>query len=244
MTSQGGEFNEEEQFSDGEFNEEEQFDNSEVVIDDDGSDEFEFSDDVDESPKGKIEVQEPDNVMADLVRRFNPKTGAAKRLLSDLLEIMKTDPKEIGFSTAPIANDIFNWEVQLFGFDKGSDMGKDLEKYEKLTGRNYVQMIVSFPPDYPNIPPFVRVVQPRFMYQTGRITIGGSICTDILTMESWNPMYDIQSLMINIFTEIIDGKPRIDFTHSEPYSLEEAKAAFSRVAQGHGWRVSKWLPYS
>ncbi|OHT07266.1 Ubiquitin-conjugating enzyme E2 Q2 [Tritrichomonas foetus] len=232
--------NEEEDFGN---NEEEDFGNDEeVIIDDDDEDEIELDESFELPPRADTPEESEDNVMEDLVQRFNPKTGAAKRLLSDLREMMKNDPKELGFSTEPMNNDIFNWEVRLFGFEKGTDIEKDMIKYKQKTGRDYIKMVVTFPPDYPNLPPFVRVVEPRFMFRTGRITTGGSLCTDVLTMESWNPMYDICSLMINISAEIMDGKPRVDFSNPTPYSLEEARAAYFRVASDHGWKVSKWVP--
>jgi ubiquitin-conjugating enzyme E2 Q len=183
-----------------------------------------------------------DEVMTSLLARFNPKTGPARRLLYDLREMMKANTKQLGFSTEPVGNDIFNWEVRLFGFEKGTAMAQDMVKYNKQTRRDYVELHVTFPPDYPNFPPFVRVVQPRFAFHTGRVTVGGSLCTDILTMESWNPLYDIQSLMVNITAEILNGNPRVDFANPHPYSLQEAKMAYLRVANDHRWKVSGWLP--
>jgi ubiquitin-conjugating enzyme E2 Q len=186
--------------------------------------------------------KEEDTVLQGLIGRFNPKTGPARRLLYDLREMMKSNPKELGFSTEPCGNDIFNWKVQVFGFEKGTPMFEDLGQYKKKTGRDYVEMQVTFPPEYPNCPPFVRVIQPRFQFHTGRVTVGGSLCTDILTLESWNPLYDIQGLMVAIFSEILNGNPRIDFGQPQPYSLQEAKKAYLRVARDHGWRTSGWLP--
>lgn len=36
------------------------------------------------------------------------------------------------------------------------------------------------------MPPFVRVVRPRFQFRTGHVTIGGSICMELLTLSGWN----------------------------------------------------------
>lgn len=226
-------------------NEEEDFgdDDEEVIIDDNDDDEIELDETfaITEQPK-KAKEPEEDTTMVELQARFNPKTGAARRLLTDLREIMKQKPEELGFRCFPKGNDIFNWEVQVFGFDKGTPMLSDLEKYKKQTGRDYVEMQVTFSPEYPIHPPFVRVIQPRFQFHTGRVTVGGSLCTDILTQESWNPMYDITGLMVNIFSEIMNGNPRIDFQNSSPYSLEEAKQAYLRVASDHKWKPSQFLP--
>jgi hypothetical protein len=61
-------------------------------------------------------------------------------------------------------------------------------------------------------------------------------------VESWNPLYDIQSLMVNITAEILNGNPRINFANPQPYSFQEAKMADLRVVNNHKWKVSGWLP--
>lgn len=241
--------NEEEEFPE-EINEE----GEEIVIEDDDEAENDigFDDDDNEAEETPAkddskeptyeEIQNEIAIQQELTRRFNPQTGAAKRLIKDLMAMQKSDPKELGFSTEPRDNDIFNWEIHLFGFEKKAPIYDDMIEYKKITNRDYVEMRVTFPPDYPMHPPFVRVVQPRFVFHTGRVTVGGSLCTDVLTLESWNPMYDIQSLLINIFSEILDAKPRIDFDNLTPYSLENATLAYRRVARDHGWKTSTWLP--
>jgi ubiquitin-conjugating enzyme E2 Q len=221
--------------------EEEDF-GDEVIIECDGEDVV-LDEGFDLPPLPPAPEKPPEDTITPSLRaRFNPSSGAAMRLIKDLKEMMQSNSKELGFSCEPIGNDIFNWGVKVFGFDKGSEMHKDLQRYKVQTGRDWVDMLVTFHPDYPNYPPFVRVVQPRFMFHTGRVTVGGSLCTDILTMESWNPMYDIVGLMVNIFSEIMNGGPRIDFSNPRPYSLQEAREAFERVASQHHWKTSGWGP--
>jgi hypothetical protein len=48
--------------------------------------------------------------------------------------------------------------------------------------------------------------------------------------------------MIAVFSEILNGNPRIDFSVAEPYSLQDARLAFMRVAADHKWKTSGWLP--
>ena len=224
------------------MSEEESF-GEEVVIDADDDGDIIIEDDGEDDEPAPSSPEEPeDTTLQDLTRKFNPQTGAARRLIYDLKEMIQSNPDQLGFSTMPKGTDIFNWEVRVFGFEKGTPMFDDLIRYQKETGRGYVEMCVTFPPEYPNLPPFVRVVQPRFMFHTGRVTIGGSLCTNILTLDGWNPLYDIQSLMVNIFSEIMNGKPRIDFANKLPYSLHEAREAYKRVASDHGWKTSTWLP--
>jgi len=46
-------------------------------------------------------------------------------------------------------------------------------------------------------PPFVRIIRPRFRFLTGHITVGGSICLQVLTVSGWSPSNDIEVYFIN-----------------------------------------------
>ena len=47
----------------------------------------------------------------------------------------------------------------------------------------FINLEIKFPHEYPKSPLFVRVVWPRFHYQTGHVTaVGGSICAEWLTL--------------------------------------------------------------
>ena len=114
------------------------------------------------------------------------------RLLTDLKNITKQDPKELGFSATPVKDakmgleNLYTWEVRLFGFDEKSAIGKDLAKLKAKTGVEHVTLEMRFSKDYPHVPPFVRVVKPRFAFRTGHVTIGGSICMELLTTSGWS----------------------------------------------------------
>ena len=82
----------------------------------------------------------------------------------------------------------------------------------------------------------MRVVRPRFKFHTGHITIGGSICMELLTKSGWRPTNDIESVLIQIRAEMIAGGARLDLKNMQPYSLSEARSAFTRVASQHGWQ--------
>ena len=229
--------------SESEGNDEDFIEEEEVILDDNSEDDDIVIASEDEyMPQIEETKPEVDEELEKLKKLYDPKNAAETRLLHDLRAIQKSDPKENHFTAQPINGSISNWEVRINEFDPKDEIAKDMQKYEKMTNKNYIKMIVSFPPDYPMSPPFVRVVEPRFQFHTGRVTVGGSLCTDVLTMESWNPMYDIQSLIINIVSVMLDAKPKIDFSNMTPYSLEEARVAYRRVAADHGWKVSNWLP--
>ena len=215
----------------------------EAILDDNNDDsDIVIASEDEYKPVFEEQKNEVDEEMEKLKQQYNPKNAAETRLLHDLRVIQKSDPKENHFTAAPIRGSISNWEVKINEFDPKDEIAKDMKRWEKMTNKNYIKMHVSFPPDYPMSPPFVRVVEPRFQFHTGRVTVGGSLCTDVLTMESWNPMYDIQSLIINIVSVMLDAKPKIDFSNTTPYSLEEATAAYRRVAADHGWKIRDWVP--
>ena len=217
--------------------------------DDDDDDEIiieSSSDDEPDEPAKPSQDQIEKDIMNKMKEEFNVHTPAELRILKDLRTFQKSDPKDLGFECLPYKHSINTWEVHLFEFDKKDPIYQDMQRYKKQTGRNYIELRVSFPPDYPISPPFIRVVQPRCQSRTGRITIGGSICTNVLTLadDGWKPMYDFESLFSNIIAEMLSCEPklRIDWNNQTPYSIEEARAAFQRVAHDHGWKINDWLP--
>lgn len=61
-----------------------------------------------------------------------------------------------------------------------------------------VVLEIRFPPDFPWEPPFIRVVSPRFGFRTGHVTVGGSICMELLTASGWSPAYALESVLVQV----------------------------------------------
>ena len=57
---------------------------------------------------------------------------------------------------------------------------------------------VVFPSSFPAAPPYVRVLRPRFVFRTGHVTIGGSICTEVLTNQGWSSSMTVESVLLSI----------------------------------------------
>ena len=141
-----------------------------------------------------------------------------------------------------------DWKVKFPSasfFEDAPDLFQDLDSYANQRQKEAaVSMSIVFK-DFPAQPPFVQVLEPRFMQHTGHITIGGSICAEILTTsgssKGWNPTIDCCQLVLLLHNLLIDGKGRIDlsspFVHI-PYTEEEAKHSHYRVARDHGWDQS------
>ena len=85
-------------------------------------------------------------------------------------------------------------------------------------------------------PPFIRIVSPRFVYRTGHINSGARICMEVLTKSSCSPMYSLESLIVDIKCQIVEGNGQIDMENwRHKYTLHEAQDSFYRVAQSYGW---------
>ena len=159
-----------------------------------------------------------------------PSEGAAARLLAELQHIKKSNVDKSGFSVAPVKKNLFVWEVRLFGFD--GELGNDMRR----AGVDHILMEVTFPPNFPFAPPFCRVVRPRFVFMTGHITIGGSVCTELLTQSGWIPQTTIESVIVSIRVEMMAGNGRLDLGNRQgDYTMGEAKEAFERMRKKHKW---------
>jgi len=167
------------------------------------------------------------------------------RLFDDLKNIRRSKPKELGFSCQPVAvngkMNLYEWEVRLFDFE--GPLVNDMKQYIKTSGKNYVTLCMKFSADYPFKPPFIRVVEPRFKFRTGHVTLGGAICMELLTVTGWTANNDITSILIQVRAEIgsKDGGARLadagDQSSYTPYSEQEAWNAFYRAASTHGWKT-------
>jgi ubiquitin-conjugating enzyme E2 Q len=72
---------------------------------------------------------------------------------------------------------------------------------------------------------------------TGHITSGGSICMEILTNQGWSAGLNIIKVLIVLKLEMIAGGARLDpKNHRTVYSMSEAKNAYKRMLQSHGWK--------
>jgi len=158
---------------------------------------------------------------------------ATDRLIKDLQNIMNSDCRAFGYEAKPISDNLYDWDVKLFDFE--GELRADLNNYKRTSGADYVTLNMKFPKDYPFAPPFIRVVRPRFAFHTGHVTIGGSICMELLTRAGWSPGNDIESIIVQIRSEMMGGGARLDLGNTSDYSESEARAAFERVARQHGW---------
>jgi len=115
---------------------------------------------------------------------------ATEALLKIFKDTLKENPEKEGFSICTVGDNIYQWHVRLFGWDDGTQVSvvvvigvvivvccgccvillpnalqikQDMFLYESVTGKDHVLLEVLFPPDFPDNPPFLRVVYPRYV---------------------------------------------------------------------------------
>jgi len=156
---------------------------------------------------------------------------ATQRIAAELKAIQKGDPSKSGFSVELVRDNMYLWEVKLFGFDpKDEQIARDMQRL----GVKYIVIHIKFPEDFPLSPPFCRIVRPRFAFHTGHVTVGGSICMELLTRKGWSPENSIEAVIMTIRSNFLEGGARLESAHGA-YSEAEAREAFDRLVRVHGW---------
>lgn len=165
---------------------------------------------------------------------------AVERLLSDYTTIRNTTHH--GWTAFPAQRALRTWTLKLTDFGDAKELVADMVKWAAGPGNGEaaIELAMSFPNDYPFAPPFVRVVKPRFVDKTSRVMRGGCVCSEVLTSDGWNPIFDIAAIIETVRLHLLECPggvtPRVDFDCTDDYSEEEARAMF-RVVEAHHRRV-------
>ena len=108
-------------------------------------------------------------------------------------------------------------------------------------GVPHVALRVQLPPDFPNDPPFIRVLSPRFQRGTGHVTSGGALCAEFLTNSgtesAWSPTMAMGTVLVMV-QELLSRNGRLlgATAMEEAYNEDEARLSFDRLLKDHGWR--------
>ena len=155
-----------------------------------------------------------------------------KRLMKEYKTLFN---QEVGFRVELIKEDNLDvWKILIpkSGFEGNLNIQKDMEKYNIKE----VELEFRFNENYPVQPPFVRIVSPRFIYRTGHITLGGSICMELLTNQGWDVSTSVSTVITYIKSAIMDGEGQIDpSNYHEIYNMNEAVDSYNRMLKSHGW---------
>ena len=136
-------------------------------------------------------------------------------------------------------DDVFRWRILMAGWEHLSpELHVDLLAFAAATGQPpAIELEFAFSPEhFPFAAPFVRVVRPMFAFRTGHVTVGGSICMELLTSTGWSCAVSLESVLVTIRADMVEGGARLDRARfNSCYSEATAREAFTRVARQHGW---------
>jgi len=163
--------------------------------------------------------------------KYNKKSIA--KIIREYKILSKLNPDTSSFRIEVNPDYPFEWKIFIGKFDEKYPIAQDMKKF----GIQEIELEIKFPDNYPFSPVFIRVVSPRFKQLTGHIiATSGAFCNELLTEQGWRPTYTVESVVISLMSEIIEGGGRIDPNmYNVPYSYDEAKKDFVRVAKSHGW---------
>jgi len=162
--------------------------------------------------------------------------AATQRLSEEFQLLNSAEAKAEGLSAELKDGNLFLWKVKLFGFDKKDKDEHDLAADLQARGMDHIEMEIKFPEDFPAGPPFCRIVRPKFRFMTGHITLGGSICFELLTRTGWSPTNRVQAVVLSIRANLIEGGARLELSDRGEYSEYEAREAYNRLCMKHGWK--------
>jgi hypothetical protein len=143
----------------------------------------------------------------------------------------------------PDEDNINKWLVSVsrkafFDTDPSVALSAQTPLYQDMVACSveYINFEITLPDDYPLSPPFIRIITPRFVHLTGHITIGGSICSELLMKQNWVPTLSILKVMIIVCHNMVDGVARLDRGPGllRPYTFTEAESAYNRMIRTHG----------
>ncbi|KAH7925790.1 hypothetical protein BV22DRAFT_408192 [Leucogyrophana mollusca] len=222
---------------------------------------MQYVDDKDDEDDRKI-IQEPSskpldewvhdpewvsNHIIDILPPPEEATPAATMALTRELKAMmaeqrKTSSRDLGWYMPPEHNgeNLFQWIVEMHSFDPELPIAKDMV----TRGLNSLIFEIRFPPTFPHSPPFFRIILPRFLPFVqgggGHVTVGGSICMDLLTSDGWLPSYSISAVLLQIKLAISSTDPRparLAGDWDRPYSPQDALDGYQRAAAIHNWKI-------
>ena len=130
-----------------------------------------------------------------------------KRLMREFKILSEQDQDTLGFRFEVEDDTNFNvWKIYIKDFEGNDNIHNDM----KTLNIKEVELEFNFNENYPFEPPFVRVIYPRFDFRTGHVTVGGSICMELLTNQGWDPTTSISTVITYVKSAILEGDGRID----------------------------------
>lgn len=192
-----------------------------------------------------ISVDRPSSSSIKVLHKANMATSSATKRIMKEIEILHKSSNQILSTKSQSQSQSIKYDVDygdnvyLITVKMYAENFKDSKKlFDQMAIKkiDFITVEIILSDQYPFSPPFLRVVKPIFKHLTGHITLGGSICHEILSPTGWTATTKLLQLLEFIVTEINQGKPELDMeTRKTEYGLDEAQDAYRRMLSSHGW---------
>ncbi|XP_014249712.1 ubiquitin-conjugating enzyme E2Q-like protein 1 isoform X2 [Cimex lectularius] len=180
--------------------------------------------------------KKPSNKGAPAIDPSCQKSVRTRRLMKELQDIERSQQKDSPIFTVELINDnLYDWHVRLYGIDEESELAADMREF----GIKCISLQLTFPENFPFVPPFMRVVTPRI--EKGFVMEGGAICMELLTPRGWASAYTVEAIVMQFAASIVKGQGRISKktkSSSKDFNRHSAEESFRSLVKTHdkyGW---------
>ena len=120
--------------------------------------------------------------------------------MKELQDIQRNQNKDDPAFTVELINDnLYDWHIRLYSIDPDSELAENMREQ----GIRYISLQLTFPENFPFVPPFMRVVSPRI--EKGFVMEGGAICMELLTPRGWASAYTVEAIVMQFAASVVKG---------------------------------------
>ncbi|KAF6215495.1 hypothetical protein GE061_010249 [Apolygus lucorum] len=184
----------------------------------------------------KKKTSQPSKDAGATALEVHQKSVRTRRLMKELQDIERSQRKENPAFTVELINDnLYDWHVRLYSIDQESELANDM----RLHDIKCISLQLTFPENFPFVPPFMRVVSPRI--EKGFVMEGGAICMELLTPRGWASAYTVEAIVMQFAASIVKGQGRISKktkSSSKDFNRNSAEESFRSLVKTHdkyGW---------
>jgi len=163
-------------------------------------------------------------------KRDQKLSDVRSKRLSKELQLLQQKSTDMGIIISRTGN--LQWKISLCEFPENVLLASNLIDYNI----KYIHLQFTFPENYPMKPPFISILSPRILCETGQITSEGALALSCLTPKNWLPVTNVNGLIGAIREILFESKSSVDPVNlGINYDTEKSEASYWTMADSQGW---------